>query len=107
MTMLALALERQARWLVFEPNTIELRNRLTHTVTQFLRGMFRKGFFAGATEQESFFVACDDSLNPQESQRQGRLIAEVGVAPASPLEYLILQISTDVDGTVSVGSVGG
>jgi phage tail sheath protein FI len=106
MTMLALTLDRQTQWLVFEPNTAELRARLSHTVTQFLRGLQRRGAFAGATEAESFFVRCDDGLNPIESQRQGRLLAEVGVAPASPLEYILLRISQDLDGSLSI-SVGG
>ena len=43
MTMIALTLDRQAQWLVFEPNTADLRARLTHTVTEFLRGLFRTG----------------------------------------------------------------
>ena len=107
MTMLALTLERQTQWLVFEPNTTALRARLTHTVVQFLRGLHERGSFAGGSEEESFFVACDDALNPPQSQAQGRLIAEVGVAPAAPLEYLVLRISQDVDGTVSVGGQGG
>ncbi|WP_412543348.1 phage tail sheath C-terminal domain-containing protein [Longispora sp. K20-0274] len=102
MTMLALTLERQAQWLVFEPNTADLRAQLTHTVTQFLRELARGGAFAGRTEAESFFVHCDDRLNPGPSRDQGRLIAEVGVAPASPLEYLVLRISQDTDGRVRV-----
>jgi hypothetical protein len=104
MTMLALTLERQTQWLVFEPNTVALRDRLTHTVTQLLRELYRRGSFAGRTEGESYFVKCDSGLNPTESQRQGQLLAEVGVAPASPLEYLVLMISQDVDGNVSVGA---
>lgn len=107
MTMLALTLERQTHWLVFEPNTPALRARLTHTVTQLLRGLQRRGAFAGGTDAESFFVACDDALNPVESQAQGRLVAEVGVAPAAPLEYLVLQITRDVDGAIAVGTGGG
>ncbi len=46
--------------------------------------------FAGRSEAESFFVRCDDSNNPLQSQALGRLVAEVGVAPAAPLEYLVL-----------------
>ncbi|HEX8093016.1 phage tail sheath family protein [Jatrophihabitans sp.] len=107
MTMIALTLERQTQWLVFEPNTELLRARLTHTLTQFLRGLFRGGAFAGATETESFFVRCDDSVNPPASLALGRLVAEVGVAPAAPLEYLILTISQQVDGSVTVVSNGG
>lgn len=104
MTMLALTLERQSQWLVFEPNTAQLRDSLQRTVTEFLRDQHRKGAFAGNTETESFFVRCDDGLNPPPSQGLGRLVAEIGVAPASPLEYLILRISQDVDGTLQVVS---
>ena len=107
MTMIALTLDRQAQWLVFEPNTADLRARLTHTVTEFLRGLFRAGVFAGNTEADSFFVQCDDQLNPPQSQALGQLIAEVGVAPASPLEYLVLRIAQDGDGTISVEASGG
>ena len=107
MTMLALTLERQTAWLVFEPNTAELRARLTHTVTQFLRNQQRRGAFSGDTEEKSFFVHCDSGLNPPESQAQGRLIAEIGVALAAPLEFLILRITQDVDGGIVVGGEGG
>ena len=100
--MLALTLDRQAQWLVFEPNTPELRGLLQHALTLFLREQFRRGAFAGDTEDESFFVRCDDSANPPSSQGEGRLVAEVGVAPVAPLEYLVLRISQDTDGAVSV-----
>jgi hypothetical protein len=103
-TMIALTLERQSQWLVFEPNTADLRANLFHSLSQFLGELFRQGAFAGDTEEESFFVRCDDALNPPESQALGRLIAEVGVAPASPLEYLVLRISQDPDGGVQVTS---
>jgi hypothetical protein len=106
MTMLALTLERQAQWLVFEPNTTQLRDSLQRTVTEFLRDQHRRGAFAGTAEAESFFVRCDDSLNPQQSQGYGRLVAEIGVAPAFPLEYLVLRISQDVDGTFRASSPG-
>lgn len=107
MTMIALSLDRQAQWLVFEPNTADLRDRLTHTVTEFLRGLFQAGALAGNTEADSFFVQCDDQLNPPESQALGQLIAVVGIAPASPLEYLVLLITQDADGTVSVEASSG
>ncbi|MDJ0355302.1 phage tail sheath C-terminal domain-containing protein [Paenarthrobacter sp. PH39-S1] len=106
MTMLALTLERQAQWLVFEPNTPQLRTTLTRMLTAFLRDQHRRGAFAGGTEAESFFVQCDDGLNPPQSQGLGRLVAEVGVAPAFPLEYLVLRISQDVDGSVLVAGPG-
>jgi hypothetical protein len=104
MTMIALSVEREAQALVFEPNTADLRAVVSHALTEFLRDLYRQGAFAGDTEQSSFFVRCDDQLNPPESLAQGRLITEIGVAPSSPLEYLVLRISQDVDGTTSVTS---
>ncbi len=102
MTMIALTLDRQSQWLVFEPNTSELRERLRHTVTQFLRQLQRAQAFAGSTEAESFFVQCDDGVNPAQSQAEGRLVALVGVAPVSPLEYVVVRITQDADGSVQV-----
>lgn len=107
MTVIALTLDRQAQRLVFEPNTTALRERLAQVVTQFLRDLHRRNAFAGATEAESFFVRCDEGLNPPASQALGRLIAEVGVAPAAPLEYLVLRISQDADGTLQVATGRG
>jgi hypothetical protein len=98
MTMLRLALERQSQWIVFEPHTPELRERLRHTLEVFLLGLYEAGAFAGATEREAFFVRTGDDLNPPQSLGLGRLIAEVGVAPAEPLEFLVLRISGDGDG---------
>jgi hypothetical protein len=89
---------------VFEPNTPDLRSTLSHVLTQFLADLFRGGAFAGATEAQSFFVRCDDTLNPAPVQALGRLIAEIGVAPASPLEYLIVRLTQNADGGVQVVS---
>jgi hypothetical protein len=102
MTMIRLALERQTQWLAFEPNTAELRDRLDHVLTSFLRTLNLQGAFAGASEAESFFVSCGDDLNPPSSLALGRLVGEIGVAPSSPLEYLMVRIARDVDGSLEV-----
>ncbi|MFK0252414.1 phage tail sheath subtilisin-like domain-containing protein [Streptomyces sp. NPDC090445] len=102
MTALRLTLDRQAQVLAFEPHTPRLRDELRGSVVQLLRGLYRDGAFAGDTEDESFFVRCDERLNPAWSQGLGRLVAEIGVAPAQPLEYLVLRIAQDADGSVDV-----
>lgn len=102
MTMLALTLDRQSQWIVFEPNTFALRDQLVHAITMLLRGLQRVGAFAGDTEDEAFFVRCDDELNPPANQALGQLVALVGVAPAEPLEYLVLRITQDAEGRVEV-----
>ncbi|MEU5952113.1 phage tail sheath C-terminal domain-containing protein [Streptomyces sp. NPDC047525] len=102
MTMLRLALDRQSQWIVFEPNTTDLRERLRHTLEIFLRGLYEGGAFAGDTEREAFFVRTGDDVNPPQSLALGRLVAEVGVAPAEPLEFLVLRVSGDGEGGVRV-----
>lgn len=104
MTMLRLALDRHSQWIVFEPNTADLRERLRHTLEMFLHGLYERGAFAGETEQSAFFVRTSDDLNPPQSLALGRLVAEVGVAPAEPLEFLVLRISGDRDGVRVVES---
>ncbi len=107
MTTLALTLERELRDLVFEPNTPALRLMVRDALVELLRGLDRTGAFAGATEAESFFVTCDDGLNPPQSQGLGRLIAEIGVAPSQPLEYLVLRLAQDTDGDLRAEERGG
>jgi uncharacterized protein len=102
LTMLRLALERQMQWVVFEPNSPALRELLQHTLLSFLRELYRAGAFAGDTEEEAFFVRVDDDLNPPASLDLGRLVVEVGVAPAEPVEYIILRITREGDGGVRV-----
>lgn len=107
MTMICLALERQTQWLVFEPLTTELRARVVQVVTNFLRGLTRQGAFAGRTEAESFFVRAGDDVNPPSEVVQGRLVVEVGVALTAPLEFVLVRIARDPDGTTEVsGDVG-
>jgi hypothetical protein len=102
MTMLTLVLRRQSQWLVFEPQTREVQRQLKGSLTHLLRDLHRAGAFAGATEAESFFVRCDESINTAWSQGLGRLVAEVGVAPAQPLEYLVLRIAQGAEGLIGV-----
>jgi len=103
MTMLRLTLEGEARALAFEPHTDALRRALAGMITQVLRELFRAGAFAGASEEEAFFVRCDEALNPPWSIDLGRLVAEVGVAPARPLEYLVLRVGQDAAGPAGTG----
>jgi Bacteriophage tail sheath protein len=66
-------------------------------ISDLLHGQFLAGAFAGATEAESYFVRADGDLNPPESIALGRLVLEVGVAPSSPLEFIMLRITRDGD----------
>lgn len=97
MTMLRLTLDRESQWVVFEPHTAALRTVLVLHISDLLRGQFQAGAFTGATEAESFFIRADADLNPPGSVALGRIVLEVGVAPSSPLEFLVLRLTRGSD----------
>jgi phage tail sheath protein FI len=102
MTLLKLTLDQQMQWAVFEPNNAALRLEVRLLLTTFLRGLFLQGAFSGANEAESFFVRCDDTNNPPYITDAGKLIAEIGVAPSEPIEFIVVRLSLNGDGTLSI-----
>ena len=94
-------LELQMQWVVFEPNSSGLRAELRQLITLYLRQLFAAGAFRGATEDESFFVRCDDTNNPARTADLGQLLVEIGVAPSEPLEFILLRLSRDADGSLT------
>jgi uncharacterized protein len=81
------------QWVVFEPNDRTLWAKVRRDVTSFLRVVWRSGALFGSTPEESFYVKCDDELNPPEIRDLGQLIIEVGLAPVKPAEFVIFRIS--------------
>jgi hypothetical protein len=100
-------LEQQMQWVVFEPNNSALRAELRQLLNVYLRQLFTAGAFRGATEDESFFVRCDDTNNPQRIADLGQLLVEVGVAPSEPLEFIVLRLSRDADGSLTATEARG
>jgi hypothetical protein len=100
-TMIRRVLERQMQWSVFEPNNFRLRFQVSRMLEAYLRQLYRANAFTGASEQEAFFVKCDDKLNPLSVEQAGQLIAQVGVAPAEPLEFIVLDLARDGDSVLT------
>jgi hypothetical protein len=101
-TMIRRALERQMQWVVFEPNNSLLRAQITQMLDAFLRQLYRANAFTGATEDQAYFVRCDDGLNPIQVEQAGQLIAQVGIAPAEPLEFIVLDLARTGDTILTV-----
>lgn len=81
---------------VFEPNDPELWGQLRLAVTTFMRTLFRQGAFQQSTKRDeasSFFVTCDDTVNPQSEIDLGRVNVVVGFAPLKPAEFVVLTIT--------------
>jgi hypothetical protein len=103
-SMLRRALLRQMQWTVFEPNDARLRDELTRLLDGYLRSLFRAGAFRGRTPAQGYFVRCDESVNPPQIVDEGKLICLVGIAPVEPLEFILLRLSRDGDGTLLMES---
>jgi len=81
------------QWVVFEPNDMDLWQRVKRTIYAFLVQRWREGALFGAPPEEAFYVKCDEETNPPESVDEGKLVVEIGIAPVKPAEFVIFRIS--------------
>ena len=102
MTMLRRVLDRQMQWAVFEPNNHRLRGDIRNRLDAYLRQLFAANAFAGRAPKTRSSSAATTSSIRSRSSMPGRLYRYVGVAPAEPLEFIVLQIARDGDGTLRV-----
>lgn len=93
------AIRKGTQWAVFEVNDRNLRKRLVRQVSGFLIDLWMKGYLAGGTAEESFYVRCDDELNPAENIDNGILTFEVGIAIVRPVEFFQITITAEKDGS--------
>lgn len=87
------SIEMGTQWVVFEPNDMDLWERVKRTVSNFLEGLWRAGALFGGSPAEAFYVKCDADLNTHETMMKGRLYIEVGVCPVRPAEFVIFRVS--------------
>jgi phage tail sheath protein FI len=90
--MIEKAIYKSTQWAVFEPNNSITQAALRLSLTSFLISLWQKGALAGATASEAFFVKCDASNNPPEQTDIGMLLAQVGVSPSYPFEFVVLRV---------------
>ncbi|WP_027892558.1 phage tail sheath family protein [Calidithermus chliarophilus] len=92
------SVERGTQWVVFEPNDVNLWERVKRDITAFLTTVWREGALFGSTPNEAFYVKCDAELNTPEVRDQGQLIVEIGIAPVKPAEFVIFRFSQMTSG---------
>jgi len=81
------------QWVVFEPNDLNLWQRVKRTLNAFLVRTWRDGALFGATPGEAFYVKCDAETNPPDVVDAGQLVVEVGIAPVKPAEFVVFRIA--------------
>jgi uncharacterized protein len=80
------------RWAVFEPNNLQLWQKLKRTINEFLTRVWRDGALFGETADRAFYVRIDEGLNPDSVRALGRLYIEIGIRPSYPAEFIIVRI---------------
>ena len=98
MSMIEKAIEVSIQWAVFEPNDWRTRAKLTLVAGSFLQALYDRGAMVGATPDQAFFVQCDDANNPEAARDRGELHLDIGVAPVSPFEFIVLRVGRDANG---------
>ncbi|HBY93086.1 MAG: phage tail sheath family protein [Ardenticatenaceae bacterium] len=93
MNFLRESLDEGTQFVVFEPNSPALWERIKRSVRAFLTNVWRDGALFGNTPEEGFYVKCDESTNPPEVRELGQVITEIGVAIVKPAEFVIFRIS--------------
>lgn len=96
------AIRQVAEPLVFETNGPALWFTFVRAITTVLLEAWRAGSLAGTRPEEAFRVTCDASTNPPEEIDLGRCVCAIEVAPATPMEYILIRVALSRDGALEV-----
>jgi phage tail sheath protein FI len=96
-------IERAVAGFVFEPNDFRLWVRVERELGAYLSDLFRRGALKGGTEEEAFYVKCDAETNPPEVREAGLVVTEIGLAPASPNEFVVVRLIHGASGVTIAG----
>ncbi|MFN3486479.1 MAG: phage tail sheath subtilisin-like domain-containing protein, partial [Planctomycetota bacterium] len=80
------------QWAVFEPNDERLWAKIIRSATGFLRRQWLEGALFGKTEEEAFFVKCDEETNPPEVRQAGQVVTVIGVNIVETAEFVIFRV---------------
>jgi len=86
------SVEKYAQWVVFEPNEPTLWKKLVRSVDVFLGDLWKQGALVGGSQEEAYYVKCDEETNPPEARDVGELLVEIGIAPVKPAEFIVVRI---------------
>jgi phage tail sheath protein FI len=76
----------------FEPNNDSLWGRLERELTVYCESLWEQGAIHGETPEAAFYVKCDEETNPPEIRNTGQVITEIGLAPTTPSEFIVISL---------------
>ena len=86
------SIDQGTQFVVFEPNSPALWQRIIRSVSDFLLNQWSDGALFGETPKQAFFVKCDADTNPPQVREAGQVVTEIGVAIVKPAEFVIFRI---------------
>jgi phage tail sheath protein FI len=92
------SIDEGTQFVVFEPNSPALWERIKRSVGDFLLNQWRAGALFGETPAQAFFVRCDRDTNPPEVREAGQVVTVIGVAIVKPAEFVIFRIQQTTGG---------
>lgn len=87
------SIDESTQWVVFEPNSNPLWQKITRSVTAFLTRVWRDDALFGVLPEQAFYVKCDEETNPPENRDVGIVTTEIGIAPVKPAEFVVFRIA--------------
>ncbi len=81
------------QWVVFQPNNSTLWGTVTRDISAFLYNLWQQGALVGASAAEAYYVVCDASNNTPTTMAEGILYIDIGVAPVTPAEFVVVRIA--------------
>jgi phage tail sheath protein FI len=90
--MLRRSLDQGFAWVTFEPNSKVTWDEVQRSTAMFLESLWKKGMLVGGKADESFYVQCNAETNPPENIDKGILVCNIGVAPTSPTEFVMISM---------------
>ena len=92
------SIAESTQWTVHEPSDETLWGKIVRSISGFLRRQWLEGALFGATEEEAYYVKCDEETNPLEVRQAHQVITEVGVNIVDTAEFVIFRIGQWVGG---------
>ena len=77
---------------VFEPNDAKLWARIDSELQRYFLDLYRQGALQGRTPAEAYYIKCNAETNPREVIDSGKVVAEIGLAPTTPFEFVIVRL---------------
>ena len=84
--------ERNLADAVFEPNNRDLWGRIERELTVYCESLWEQGAIHGDSSEEAFYVKCDEETNPPAIRNTGQIVTEIGLAPTTPSEFIVISL---------------